>query len=78
MIKNALNGAWLESYILQTINHQADKDLARKCLRFSVEIRDIHKIEKKNSIVMSIFRYEHKERYKIYVSKKCCKKLFLH
>ena len=39
---------------------------------FPVKIRDIHKIEKKNSIGISIFGYESKEEYPIYVSKQCC------
>ena len=56
---------------------KADKDFARKVLKFPVEIRDIHRIKKKNSIAISVFRYEHKERYKIYVSKNALKKYFL-
>ena len=42
-------------------------------IKFPVKTRDIHKIEKKNSIGISIFGYENKVRYPIYVSKKCCK-----
>ena len=34
-------------------------------------MRDIHKIEKKNSISISIYGYENKEKHPIYVSKKC-------
>ena len=40
--------------------------------KFPVKIRDIHKIEKKNSISISVFGYENKEKHPIYVSKKCC------
>ena len=38
---------------------------------FPIKIRDIHKIEKKNSIGISVFGYENKEKYTIYVSKQC-------
>ena len=55
---------------------KADKDFAKrldfKDIKCPVKIRDIHKIEKKNSIGMSFFGYENKEKYPIYVSKKCC------
>ena len=45
---------------------------ASKLLKFPVKIRDIYKIEKKNSIGISVFDYENKEKHPIYVSKKCC------
>ena len=54
---------------------KADKDFAKRLdiinIKFPVKIRDIHKIEKKNSIGISIsvFSYENKEKYPIYV---CC------
>ena len=55
---------------------KADKDFAKrldfKDIKFPVKIRDIHKIEKGNSISISVFGYENKEKYPIYVSKKCC------
>ena len=41
-------------------------------MKFPVKIRDIHKIEKKNSIGITVFGYENKEKYPIYVLKKCC------
>ena len=51
----------------------ADKDFAKrlgfKVIKFPVKIRDIHKIDKKNSIGISIFGYENKEKHPIYVSK---------
>ena len=37
-----------------------------------MKIRDIHKIEKKNSIGISVFGYENKEKHPIYLSTKCC------
>ena len=59
---------------------KADKDFAKrldfKDIKFPV-IRDIHKIEKKNSIDISVFGYENKEKHPIYVSKKCAKKNML-
>ena len=53
---------------------QADKEfgkkLAFKGIKFPVQIRDIHKIEKKNFNGISVFVYENKEKHSIYVSKK--------
>ena len=55
---------------------KADKEFVKKidflCWKtgFLVKIRDIHKIEKKNSIGISIFGYENKETHPIYVSTK--------
>ena len=40
--------------------------------KFWVKTRDIHKLEKKNYIGISVFGYENKVKYPIYVSKKCC------
>ena len=37
-----------------------------------MKVRDIHKVEKKNSMGSSFFGYENKEKHPIYVSKKCC------
>ena len=37
-----------------------------------MKIRDIHSIEKNNSIGISVFGYKNKEKHQIYVSKKCC------
>ena len=55
---------------------KAGKDFAKrldfKDINFPVKIRDIHKIEKKNFISISVFGYESKEKYSIYVSKQCC------
>ena len=55
---------------------KADKDFEKrldfKDIKFPVKIRDIHKIWKNNSISISVFGYENKEKYPIYVSKQCC------
>ena len=37
--------------------------------KFSIKITDIHKTEKKNCISISVFGYENREKYPIYVSK---------
>ena len=54
---------------------KADKDFAKKLdfkdIKFPVQTRDIHKIEKNNSIRISVFGYKNKVKYSIYVSKKC-------
>ena len=55
---------------------KTDREFAKKLdfkgIKFPVKIRSIHKIEKKNSIDISDFGYENKEKHPIYVSKKCC------
>ena len=48
------------------------KRLDFKDVKFPVEIRDTHKIEKNDSIGISAFGYENKEKHRTYVSKKCC------
>ena len=66
-------------YLNPTNYHSAsitktDRDFAKrfdfKNIKFSVKIRDIKKIEKKNSIDINVFGYENKENYSVYVSKK--------
>ena len=53
---------------------KAAKDFAKKLdfkdIKFLVNIRDIHKIEKNNSIGISVYGFENKEKHPIYVSKK--------
>ena len=75
------------SQIIKSWNHQsaritkADKDFAKKLdfedLKFSARIRDIYKIEKRNSIDISVFGYEDKEKRPIYVPKICCEENML-
>ena len=63
----------LKSYRSSGIT-KADKHFAKtldfKDINFPVKIRDIHKIEPKNSIDISVFGYENKEKQPNYVSKK--------
>ena len=53
---------------------KADKDFAKelsfKDLKFPVKIRNIYKIQKKNSISIRVFGYENKEKNQIHESKK--------
>ena len=53
-----------------------NKDFAKefdfKDIKFPVKFREIHKIDKKNFIDISISGYEDKKKYPIYVTKKCC------
>ena len=51
------------------------KNMIFNKIKFSVKIRNIHQIEKKqkNSINISVFGYEHKVKYPIYVSKNVVK-----
>ena len=55
---------------------KANKDFAKKLdckdIKFPVNFRDIRKIAKTNSISISAFGYENKEKHPVYVSKKCC------
>ena len=48
-----------------------------KDIKFPVKVRDIHKIEKKNSIGISVFGYKNKEKHPIYVLKNVLKKNLL-
>ena len=52
-----------------------DKDFAKrldfKDIKFPGKTRDVHEIEKNNCIGISVFGYENKVKYPIYVSKKC-------
>ena len=59
---------------------KADKDFAKKLdfkdIKFPVKIpvKTFKKLKKKNSITISVFGYENKKKYPIYVSRKCCEK----
>ena len=67
-----LNPAELNPAIIRKADKNFAKRLDFKYIKVSVKIRDIYKIEKKNSIVISIFAYKKKEKHPIYVSKKYC------
>ena len=41
-------------------------------MKFRVKARNIHKIEKKKIISISVFGYENNEKHPIYISTKCC------
>ena len=75
MIINAMNLVWSDIYIiLYPTEHNArrirkvDKDFAReldfKDVKFPVEVGDIPKIEKKNSIGINVFGYVIKKNIK--------------
>ena len=55
---------------------KADKDFVKKLdfkgIKFPIKVRNIQKIEKTNSISISVFGYENKEKHPVYVLKKCC------
>ena len=57
-------------------NKEFAKKLDFKDKKYSVKIRDIHKIRKqtnkKNSISISVFGYANTEKHSLYVSKKSC------
>ena len=78
-----MNAKWcLGRYlkILQIVTYQElqkwtkilSKKLDFKDIKLSVKARDIHKIEKRISIGISVFGFENKEKHPIYVSKKVC------
>ena len=71
----------LARYILHIIILEELKKLQRFCkkldfkdVKFIVKVRDIHKIEKNNYIGISVFGYENKEKYRIYVSNNTLKR----
>ena len=84
-IQNIDDNECFEWSLVRYLNH-ADHHLARttknwqrfcqkawfKHKKFPVKIRDIHRIEEKNSISISVFSCENKEKHPISVSKKCC------
>ena len=49
----------------------------RDIIKFPVKIRGIHKIEKKNSIIIKAFGYENKEKHPMHMSKKCCEENYV-
>ena len=55
---------------------KADKDFVKrfdfKDIKFPVKTRDIHKIEERNSVGISIFGYQNKVKYPVHIPKKCC------
>ena len=72
---NALNNVWSDTLILQTIIQDelqnAIKILQRdffKGVEFLVKITHIYKIEKRDSISISVFGYQNKEKHPICVS----------
>ena len=52
----------------ETIIKEFVRELDFKGIKFSIKIRDIHKIEKNNGISISGFGYENKDKYPIHVS----------
>ena len=51
-------------------NKNFAKRLGFKDIKFQVKTRGIHKIEKKNSVGISVVHYENKVKYPICISKK--------
>ena len=62
---------------IRKVNRLFGDDLDFEHTKFPVKIRDICKIEKKNSIAISVFGYENKEKYSICVSKKCLEEKYV-
>ena len=65
---------------LNPTDHQKLTKILPKKLDFKdiispVKIIDIHKVEKKNSIGISVFGYKYKKKHATYVSKKCCEEM---
>ena len=53
---------------LQKLTKFLSKHLHFKDINFAVKIRDIHKIENKNSFGNSVFDYENKDKHPVNVS----------
>ena len=66
-----LNPAELNPAIIRKADKNFAKRLDFKYIKVSVKIRDIYRIEKKNSIVISIFAYKKKRK----TSNLCIKKI---
>ena len=79
-IQNSDNNECFKWYLVKYLNPtdhnlrritKADKDFAKKHdfkdIKFPVKIRDTLKIEKKDSFGISVFGYENREEYLIYV-----------
>ena len=84
-IQNTDDNACFKWYLARYLNPadhnpriitKADKDFAKrldfKGMKFPVKTKDIHKIEKKNSIGVSVFGYENEEKFPIMKSMFCC------
>ena len=79
-IKNTDDNEWFKWCLVRYLNParitKADKDFAKrldfKNIKFPVKTRDIRKIEKKNSIYISVFCYKNKVEYSNLSIKKCC------
>ena len=82
---NMQNNECFKWYLVRYLNladpnqrriRKSDKDFAKrldfKDIKFPDKIGDIYKIEKRNSIRISVFGYENKENHPIYASRKCC------
>ena len=74
MIMNVLNDIWPNTYFLKVENNSARKFDFKNIKKFSMEIRDIHKIEKRNCISISVFGYENKETDPIYMTRNTFKR----
>ena len=70
-IQNIDDNECLVKYLNPANHHparttKADKDFAKTLdfedIKFPVKVRDIHKIEEKNSTGISVFGYENKEK----------------
>ena len=72
MIMNTLNGVWLDPARIRKVDKLYGDELDFKDIKFQFKVRNICKIEKKNSIDISDFVYEDKRKYPIYVSKNFC------
>ena len=79
-IQNTDDNEWFKWCLVRYLNPartaKADEDFAKrldfKNIKFPVKTRDICKIEKKNSIYISVFCYKNKWNIPIYLSKECC------
>ena len=54
---------------IRKIDQDFASELAFKDIKFPAKSRNIQKVEKKNCISISIFGYENKENFSIYISK---------
>ena len=74
IIVKYLNPADLNPERIKKADKEFPKNLGFQDMKFPVRTRDIHK---KNSIGISVFGYENKEKHPIYVTKKCCEEKYI-
>ena len=62
---------------IRIFNKMLEEELGFKDIKFPVKFRNIYKIEKNNSLSVTVFGYENKEKYPLCASKILSKNMFI-